>query len=157
MTWDRGKEAVERLIAQGDIERVPASAELAERLLSEAHAHRTSAIAIAGNDPAGGYLLAYDAARKASTALLAAQGLRATSTGGHIAVEEVIREQFGGSAGVQAFRAFSRLRRRRRGSEYPDLDTPTMTTEDVEEAIHVSSEILDAASRLLQEGLLDSF
>lgn len=157
MTWERGRQAVEQLIEQGDIERVPGSAELAGRLLDEARGHRASAIAIAPTDPPGSYQLAYDAARKAAAALLAVQGLRATSKGGHIAVEEVIREQFGGPAGVHAFRAFSRLRRRRKGSEYPDLDTPTMTPEDLREGIDVSGEILDAATKLLREGRLGEF
>jgi hypothetical protein len=42
-------------------------------------------------------VLSYDAARQACVSLLAQQGLRPTTSGGHYAIEEVIRAQFGGS------------------------------------------------------------
>jgi hypothetical protein len=58
--------------------------------------------------------VAYDAARKASIALVAQQGLRTKSMGHHVTVEAVVRAQFGGP-----FDAFSGLRRRRSEIEYP--------------------------------------
>ena len=57
-------------------------------------------------------------ARQACVALLAQQGLRPTSAGGHYAIEEVIRAQFGSS-----LRAFGGLRRRRNELEYPPYPT----------------------------------
>jgi YD repeat-containing protein len=44
-------------------------------------------------DPEGAYTLAYDAARRALTAVLQNQGPRATSRGGHTAVYEAVRAQ----------------------------------------------------------------
>ena len=96
--------------------------------------------------------MAYDAARKACSALLATQGLRATSSGGHVAVQETVTEQFG-----PVFRSFSRMRRRRRESEYPDLDTPTLDTDDAEYGISQAAEIVDAANQLLASGELPPF
>ena len=43
----------------------------------------------------GAYQPPYDALRKAAAALLAVQGLRATSRGGHIAIQDAVRAQFG--------------------------------------------------------------
>src|SRR5438128_1891110 len=145
MTWHRGREAVQRLLDDDELERVPPSSEHARRLLDESESHLASATDIALRDPTGAYQLAYDAARKACAALLAVQGLRATSKGGHIAVQETMREQFGGARGTHAFDAFGRMRRRRADTEYPDLDTPTMTAEDVDEGIGQARAIVEAA------------
>jgi hypothetical protein len=66
------------------------------------HRHLISAEQLADDDPAGAFQMAYDASRTACSALLAAQGLRATSRGGHIAVRDVALAQFGhGSHGRQ--------------------------------------------------------
>lgn len=86
MTWARGRDEVKRLIDDGEIEIVEASTEVADRLLRDAEAHVRLAALGLENDPAGALQLSYDAARKASAALLAVQGLRATSRGEHIAV-----------------------------------------------------------------------
>ncbi len=75
-------------------------------------AHRTLSTAetAADNDPDSAFTLAYDAARFACTALLAQQGLRATTRGGHYAVELAVRSQFAGT-----FDRFGGLRRQRNG------------------------------------------
>ena len=67
-------------------------------------------------------LNAYDALRKSAASLLEAQGLRATSRGGHLAVQEVVTAQFGATAGV--FRSFGRIRRARNSFEYPEQQQP---------------------------------
>ena len=66
----------------GDLERVAPSIEHAQRLFDEADQHLLSSERIAEDDPSAAYMLHYDAARKSLTAILAAQGLRATSKGG---------------------------------------------------------------------------
>ena len=157
MTWERGRAAIEAQVASGELEVVTASDELAQRFLTEATAHLKSARAISASDSAGAYQLAYDAARKACSALLAAQGLRATTRGGHIAVQEAVRDQFGGEGGVAAFRAFPRLRRTRAGAEYPRLDTPTVTEADASDAIEAAAGMLTAATGLLDSGRLTPF
>ncbi|MFN8098946.1 MAG: hypothetical protein U0Q21_11750 [Dermatophilaceae bacterium] len=84
--WSTGREEVEAMLAAGDLENVTASTENAARLLAEAERHLRSAQLVAEADPAGGYDLLYAAARKSMAAVLAVQGLRATSKGGHVAV-----------------------------------------------------------------------
>lgn len=157
MTWERGRARVEQLLRDGELDRVVPSPELAARLLEEADRHLRSAELVGGVDPTGSYQLAYDAARKASAALLAVQGLRATTRGGHVAVQDTVREQFGGRGGVAAFDAFSRLRRRRAASEYPDLDTATTTPEDADDALRSASAIVVSARQLYESGRLVPF
>ena len=152
MTWQRGKSEVEGLIDQGEIERVPPSDQLAERLLTEAQRHLAAATDIADQDPTGSFQLAYDAARKACSAPLAVQGLRPTTRRGHVAVEDVVRAQFDGD-----FHHFQRLRRKRRDSEYPDVGSPTTTVDDARDASATAEKILGAARRLMDSGQLDRF
>lgn len=66
------------------MEQVPTSDGVAKRLLADAEAHIGLATKGVEEDPSGTLQLSYDAARKASAALLAVQGLRATTRGGHI-------------------------------------------------------------------------
>ena len=74
MTWQTGRSEIDGMLAQGELERVIPSEDLAERFFDEADRHLASANAIKANDPTGSYQLAYDAARKACAALLAVQG-----------------------------------------------------------------------------------
>ena len=75
------------MLADGELQRVPASREQAERLLAQARVHVASALKVCDEDPPGGYALAYDGARKALTAILENEGLRPTTRGGHLAVD----------------------------------------------------------------------
>ena len=81
MTWSRGRDTVEGLLRDGELEQVLASPELAERLMDEADRHLASASAIAASDPNGAYQRADDAARKACAALLAPQGAASDDAG----------------------------------------------------------------------------
>ncbi len=96
----------------------------------------------------GAYLLAYDALRKSAASLLAVQGLRATSRGGHIAVQDAVIAQFGGT--VRGFRAFSRLRRNRNRFEYPGDAASEPTADDVDDALNVAREAVDRAGTILR-------
>jgi hypothetical protein len=82
MRWEQGREAIDRMLADGELQRVPASREQADRLVAQARVHVASALTVCDADPPGGYALAYDGARKALTAILENQGLRPTSRGG---------------------------------------------------------------------------
>jgi hypothetical protein len=73
---------------------------------------------VADSDPDGAYTMLYDAARKSLAALLQAQGLRATSRGGHVAVQLAIEAQFPDPPPRTAFRPFGRLRTTRNRVEY---------------------------------------
>jgi hypothetical protein len=81
MRWVQGRTVIEQMLATGDLQRVPASREHADRLLEQARRHvystqNYSTQNAAAADPEGAYALLYDAARKTLTAILANQGLR---------------------------------------------------------------------------------
>ena len=119
--------------------------------MHEHHVASAGAIAAAG-DLSGAYSLAYDALRKSAASLLAVQGLRATSRGGHIAVQDTVIAQFGDT--VRCFRAFSRLRRNRNRFEYPGDAASEPTADDVEDALKVAREAVDRAGTIMREGVL---
>jgi hypothetical protein len=77
-------------------------------------------------------------------ALLAQQGLRSTTRGGHLAVEEAVRAQFG-----NAFKPFRDLRIRRNDLEYPVYPDEPIEADEVEEALDAAGGIIDAALKLL--------
>lgn len=135
------------MLLVGDLEQVTASPENAARLLAEAQRHLRSAELVAGADPAGGYDLLYAAARKSMAAVLAVQGLRATSKGGHIAVQEAVAAQLGRSGAV--VRPFGRLRRTRNDADYPRLDSPQLSEQDIAEDLPKARDIVTAMGQLL--------
>jgi hypothetical protein len=157
MTWARGQAEVERLLRDGELEQVTPSPEVAERLLADASAHVGLATNGIDDDPAGALQLSYDAARKACAALLALQGLRATTRGGHVAVIDAVRAQFNDRGGMAVFGRLHRLRRRRNSTEYPDLESPGISNHDARQAIGIAREVIDAANRLIAAGRLDPF
>jgi len=95
-------------------------------------------------DTHSAYVLAYDAARFACNALLAQQGLRATTSGGHYAVERAVRAQFG-----QGFRTFGDLRRRRNELEYSRIPGDAPTADEVKQAVDEVQRIIAGADRLI--------
>lgn len=157
MSWQRGRGEIERLLGDGELERVTPSDEVASRLLENAEAHIGLASKGVEDDPAGALQLSYDAARKAAAALLVAQGLRSTTRGGHIAVIDAARAQFNDRGGIDVFGRLNRLRRRRNSTEYPDADSPTVVEDEARRALATARETLDAAKRLIQSGRLDPF
>ena len=157
MTWERGRAEIDRLIAAGELERVTPSPDVADRLLADAGAHVRLASLGTVDDPAGALQLAYDAARKAATSLLAVQGLRATTRGGHIAVIDAARAQFSDKGGMPVFGRINLLRRRRHDSEYPSDDTPAIATDDADRALTIAREAVDAARKIIATGRLGPF
>ncbi len=154
MTWSPGADRIRELISAAELEQVEPSLDVALRLATDAERHVASAEAIASNgDLTGAYQLAYDALRKSAVALLAVQGLRATTRGGHIAVQDAVIGQFGATVG--AFRAFSRLRRSRNRFEYPGDAASEPTEDDVADALKISTEAASRARTILEEGVLD--
>ncbi len=146
-----------RLIDDGELERVTPSPEVATRLLGDADAHVRLATIGTDDDPSGAFQLAYDAARKAAAALLAVQGLRATSRGGHVALIDAVRAQFNDHGGIAVFGRLHRLRRRRNTTEYPSEDSPGVNAADADAALTVAREVIDAARRLLDSDRLGPF
>src|SRR6202050_906466 len=144
MRWSVGEAAIERLLAAGHLERVQGAQAGGTSWLDRARRGLEAAQVLAETAPDSSVVLAYDAARQACVALLAQQGLRPTTAGGHKAVDDAIRAQFGAS-----LRAFGGLRRRRNELEYPDYPTEKASAGEATEALQTASEIIDAAARLL--------
>ena len=145
--WNKGSEVIERLLESRHLERVPADGDTVEALIASARRHVISASTTAKDDPEGAFALAYDAARKTATAVLAHQGLRPTSAGGHIVIVDAVNAQFRGVAGLKSI---DRLRRRRNQAEYPDPHNyDPVTTEEVEDAIVAARACLDAVEKLI--------
>lgn len=153
--WNKGSEVIERLLEARHLEEVPADADTVDRLIATARRHIESATNSADFDPEGALSLAYDAARKAATAVLAHQGLRPTSAGGHITVVDAVNAQF---PGVEGLKSLDRLRRRRNQAEYPDpRDYDPVTSDEVDDAVAAASACVDAAEKLLAAPQLGLF
>lgn len=76
--------------------------------------------------------------------MLAHQGLRATSAGGHYAVEKAVRAQFG-----DGMRAIGALRRRRNELEYPAYPGESVDPDELAQALEDAMTIIDRAEALL--------
>lgn len=150
MKWDQGRAAIERMVADGELQLVPASRGQADRLLAQARGHVVSAGKVCDDDPAGGYALAYDGARKALTAILENQGLRPTTRGGHLAVYEAVRAQLDPPMG-RLLRSFNRMRTRRHDAEYPPANAPEITPNDVREDQAAALSLIELSARVLDE------
>ena len=144
MRWTRGEAAVRRLIDQRRLQQVVGADADGWAWVERAERTTSTARTVANADPDSAYVLAYDAARQACAALLAQQGLRATSEGGHYVVEEVVRAQFGDLS-----RRFGMLRRRRNELEYQTIAGDRATPAEVAAALDDAHEIIDAVQRLL--------
>lgn len=153
--WRKGEGTVTTLLEKQHLQKVTADSATGEALVTMAGHHVESASVLCDSDPEGAFSLAYDAARKAATALLAHQGLRPTTAGGHIAVVEAINAQFPGVGGLKSI---DRLRRRRNQGEYPDpAGYDPITAEEATDAVATARTTIDAARRLLDTSQLGVF
>ncbi|MFC0864881.1 hypothetical protein ACFHYQ_21545 [Sphaerimonospora cavernae] len=114
--WTRGEADIERMLTNQELQRVRGEATDGPGWLEKSLVTLASAGELTETDPNSAYTLAYDAARFACAGLLAQQGLRATTKGGHYAVQQAIVRQFG-----PTFEPFGTLRRRRNELEYPEF------------------------------------
>jgi hypothetical protein len=144
MRWGTGEVTVERLLAAGHIERVQGAQADGDSWLERARRSLDAARVLTESAPDSSVVLAYDAARQACVAVLAQQGLRPTTAGGHYVIEETIRAQFG-----PALRAFGGLRRRRNELEYPLYPTEQANAAEAAETLTTADEIIEAATKLL--------
>lgn len=142
MHWSTGEATVKRLLAAGHIERVHGAQADGASWLDRARHGLEAVQVLAETAPDSSVVLAYDAARQACVALLAQQGLRPTTAGGHYVIEEVIRAQFGSS-----LRAFGGLRRRWNELEYPLYPTEQASPAEAAETLKTATEIIDAAAK----------
>lgn len=140
--WPRGAADVEELLRRGELEQLAGAAADGSTLLARAERTAGTAAGLIATDTYSAYVLAYDATRFACVALLARQGMRATTSGGHYAVERAVRAQFG-----PGFRPFGDLRRRRNELEYPRLSADTATKDEATQAVEVARQLITAAKR----------
>src|SRR5580693_10178671 len=120
------------MLERGELSQVTANAELADRLMATARQHLASVRLLADSDPYLAYVAVYDAIRKALSALLQIQGLRATTSGGHLAIMHAVQAQFGTSMGA-ILRPVDRIRVTRTKPNIPgrpltSIRTPSWTT-----------------------------
>ena len=85
MRWNQGRTEIDKLIADGELQRVPPNREHADQLLVQSPKDLASAELLLDSNPKRAYESLYDAARMALTAVLENEGLRPTSCGGRIA------------------------------------------------------------------------
>ncbi len=142
--WQRGEADVERLLAEGELQSLTGAPADGAQWISKARRTLSTAMGAADADPDSAFTLAYDAARFSCTALLAQQGLRGTTKGGHYVVEVAVRGQFGAT-----FDRYGGLRRQRNDIEYPVMVAARLTPNDAQSAITVATELIDAAEQLL--------
>ena len=142
--WTPGAPVIERLLQERRLERVQGAQADGSPWLDRARQTIAAASAIEEASPDSGFVLAYDAARQACTALLAQQGLRPTTSGGHYAVEESVRAQFG-----TILRPFGTLRRRRNELEYPLDLTDRASSAETADGIRTAADLIDAAAKIL--------
>ena len=131
---EANEQAIDYLVERGRLERVTPRHETAEHLLREARRHLASADSLAKTeDTSMAFVAAYDAARKALSAILAVQGLRAKGgDGGQAVLLDAVRPQFPDRR--QELQRFDWMRTVRNNTEYPDFDTPSATKHDVADA-----------------------
>lgn len=144
--WQLGQADIEALVAAGELQRLTGAAANGQRLLEKASTTLETGRLALERDPDSAFVLAYDAARQALTALLAHQGLRPTTKGGHYAVERAAKAQFG-----PGFRQFGALRRRRNELEYPQRPGDDATVDEAAEAVEAAGEIIAAATGLIDQ------
>jgi hypothetical protein len=148
MRWERGRAEIDQLIKNGELQRVPPSRENADLLIEQARVHLRGAERVCDYDPVLAYTALYDAARKGLTAVLENQGLRPTTTGGHVAPYKAVMAQLHPPAGPK-LRPFDRMRRARHQAEYPDFRSPEITVSDVRADLPAAAAIVEVCAMVL--------
>lgn len=145
--WPTGRTTVAELIDRRHLQQITGDAANGDYLIAQAHLRLAGARAAKDADPSGAYALAYDGMRSAVTALLVQQGLRPTSEGGHIAIVEAARAQFG-----PVFETLNAMRRVRNQLEYPrDADDVEIDVADTDLAIAETEKAIAGVERLLPQ------
>ena len=154
--WWRGERTVIYLVDKGRLESFESADldEVAAALLQRAarRVQTTAEAALKGGDVDGAYVAAYDAYRMAAEALLACQGLRATSgEGSHMVVEDAVSAQFAEAVSAFAKPTFERFRRTRHSAQYFDPEAAPITREDASWAIEKASAALAGVRAVLKD------
>ncbi len=142
--WPHGEAEIEELLSANQLQQITAARPPLLACWTRRTARSIPPPSIVEDDPDSAYVLAYDAARHAGTALLGPQGLRPTSKGGHYALERVLRAQFG-----SGFRPFGAMRRRRNELEYPDVRDERAGQAEARQAVEDATTLIGASEELL--------
>jgi hypothetical protein len=146
--WEQGRAEIDELLRQAQLQRVPANPALAEHYLALGRDHLVAADMVKYVDTPGAFALTYDAARLALGALLIVQGLRARGEGAHVTVLQAVLAQCEPPRQSE-FREFAWMRRLRNDTVYPDFSRAMATRDDVEQALHASTQIIARAEVLV--------
>lgn len=146
--WEQGRAKIEQLLADQHLQRVTPNRDHADAIIGQARRYVASAKMINSTDPDAAYVLLYDAARKALTAVLENQGLRATSRGGHIALIDAVAAQLDPPLGAK-LRTVDRMRVRRNRVEYPAPEVPPVTEDEVAETLPKVETVLEVAAKVV--------
>src|SRR5690606_21787885 len=131
---------IEQLVKSGRLERVEENIAHAIAVVRTAERHIATARVRAGTDDLGmAFTAAYDGARKALAAVLATEGLRVRPIGG--AHRNTGVAAGGAFVADPALDEFDWMRQVRNVTEYPDLNRPTATAQDVSEVIEAAGAI----------------
>jgi HEPN domain len=150
MRWNQGRTEIDKLVADGELQRVPPNREHADQFLVQSRKDLASAELLLDSNPKRAYESLYDAARMALTAVLENEGLRPTSRGGHIAPYSAVIAQLDPPMGA-ILRPFDRMRRTRNRSEYPSFTTPDVTPDNVRAGLPVAESIVEVCGSALDE------
>ncbi len=119
--------------------------------MKQARLDLSSARILVDTNPVGAFMLTYDAARKALTAILANQGLRPMgSEGGHAVLLDVVLAQLDPPMGDD-LREFDWMRRLRNDSAYPSPDRKVASATDVEDALPAAERIIEIAATVIEQ------
>lgn len=152
--WEQGRAEIDELLRQTKLQRVPASSELAEHYLALGRDHLVAANMVKHVDTPGAFVLTYDAARLALSAVLIAQGLRARGEGAHLTVLQAVLAQCEPPRQSE-FREFGWMRRLRNDTAYPDSRRAMASDDDVEQALQASTKIIARSETLV--GVMPSY
>jgi uncharacterized protein (UPF0332 family) len=148
MNWSPGRDTILRMLNAGELEQVAPNDEFAQTLIEKAGKHLVTAGLLRDTDLEIAFDALYTAARLSVTALLATQGLRPTTKGGHAAPINAVRAQLG--AHVKVLRSYDRLRVTRNRTDYPSPGA-SLSVDDVTEGIDRATDIVDAAAAVLPQ------
>jgi len=148
MTWSKGVEVIEMLMAKGHLEQVQADPDEARYLIQRARQHLLTAERESNQDSEIAYDALYAAARKALTAVLMQQGLRPTRIGGHEVVIEAAQAQLVPPAGA-ILRPYRRLRSVRGKGDYLASEG-AICAADVSADLPAAAAIVQTAAQVLE-------
>lgn len=147
MAWEQGQATIDDFLRKGVLVIGDVSATHGERALDQARHHIQSALAVCEDDPTGGYVLSYEAASKALSALLVAQGLRPRAQDS-LLVYDAVCAQFEPPFGL-VLQAFLRLRARWIELECSAPTALAITARDVHQDLLKAKAIVYLAERLM--------